>query len=75
METKNTITALALSLDWNTEPRPSPYQVQAWEKLKAHAFGVSMLEVLDVLESTRQKMLEIPSYVPYNYAAKLLRGW
>ena len=72
METNNTLAALALSLDWNTEPRPSPYQVQAWETLKAHDDRAAVLEAL---ESTRQKMLEIPSYVPYDYAAKLLRGW
>lgn len=72
METNNTLAALALSLDWNTEPRPSPYQVQAWETLKAHADRAA---VLKVLESTRQQMQKIPSYVPYNYAAKLLRGW
>lgn len=72
METKNTLAALALSLDWNTDPRPSPYQRDAWAALVAHADRAAVLEVL---ESARQKMLEIPSYVPYNYAAKLLRGW
>lgn len=75
METKNNLAALALSLDWNTDPRPSPYQRDAWAALVAHPDRAAVLEVL---ESTREHLkaaANVSYYFPCDYAAKLKRGW
>lgn len=71
MKTK-TLAELAALLDWNAEPRPSPYQVDAWNALKGHPDRAAAVSTLRE-EMERQKAENGPSYFPYNYARKLER--
>ena len=62
--------ALIELLDWNLDPRPSPYQRNAWLSL------LSMPEdtVLPLLRETRAKLMaQDASYYPYNYEAAFIR--
>jgi hypothetical protein len=66
----NEALALIDLLDWRCDPRPSPYQRNAW---------LSLLEmpsetVLPLLREYRTKLMaQDANYCPYNYEAAFIR--
>lgn len=66
----NDALALIELLDWNCDPRPSPYQRNAWLSLLSTPEDT----VLPLLRETRAKLMaQDASYYPYNYAAAFIR--
>lgn len=57
-------------LDWNCDPRPSPYQRNAWLSL----LSLPSESVLPLLSEKRAHLMEQDAnYYPYNYERAFIR--